>query len=46
MGRFQVKPEIEISLTIFLQNMNPKEGRQPKAAAPLLGAAGGRDHIL
>ena len=26
--------------------MNPKEGQRPKAAAPLLGAAGGRDNIF
>ena len=26
--------------------MDPKEGRRPKAAAPLLGAAGGRDNII
>ena len=33
-------------LTIFPQNLDPKEGRRPKAAAPFLVAAGGRDHIL
>ena len=30
----------------FLTKYRPKEERRPKAAALLLGAAGGRDHII
>ena len=35
-----------IVLQFFWQTYGPKEGRRPKAATPLLGAAGGRDHFF